>query len=271
MDMRNVLNRLATFRDSNWDCTFLPPTYLALSGLFYRGNGDEVQCAFCDGVMSGWSRVRSPRRNHQQLFPNCPMSKRLPQPISAEDFGEDVVEVYATTSVPIPGFHHYQVRFPTMMEYKARFSTFSEWPESKAQHPRVMAQAGFFYTGTSDLVQCFHCGRELERWVTEDGAWEEHARASPMCPFVIAQKGEHFVYEVQNRQAMESAKVCEKAALAYAARKTDNDPMEKVRCKVCLDKEVQVLFRPCNHLVCCHTCSDRLIQCPSDFKEKKEK
>ncbi|XP_055331223.1 baculoviral IAP repeat-containing protein 3-like [Paramacrobiotus metropolitanus] len=136
------------------------------------------------------------------------MSKRTPEPITAE--GEDVVEVWASAPVAIPGTYSYAVRFPDMMDYKARFSTFAEWPESKAQHPRVMAQAGWFYNGNGDCVQCFHCGRELERWVPTDGAWEEHARASPICPFVIAQKGEQYVHDVQTKQAKESAQICDK-------------------------------------------------------------
>lgn len=33
-------------------------------------------------------------------------------------------------------------------------------------------------------------------------------------------------------------------------------------CKVCFDREAVVAFAPCKHLVCCTTCSKRLVTCP---------
>lgn len=40
--------------------------------------------------------------------------------------------------------------------------------------------------------------------------------------------------------------------------------LRRVMCKICLEKEVEVLFLPCNHLVSCQSCNERLTQkiCP---------
>lgn len=40
--------------------------------------------------------------------------------------------------------------------------------------------------------------------------------------------------------------------------------LQRVVCKICLEKEVEVLFLPCNHLVSCQGCKERLAQkkCP---------
>lgn len=37
---------------------------------------------------------------------------------------------------------------------------------------------------------------------------------------------------------------------------------QKTKCKVCLDSEVGVVFRPCGHLCCCQTCAPRVQNCP---------
>jgi len=33
-------------------------------------------------------------------------------------------------------------------------------------------------------------------------------------------------------------------------------------CKICLDKESNIVFRPCNHLCCCKECSVQVTKCP---------
>lgn len=50
-----------------------------------------------------------------------------------------------------------------------------------------MAEAGFFYTGTSDdddSAACFVCGKLLDGWENEDEPWKEHEKHAPNCHFV---------------------------------------------------------------------------------------
>ena len=43
----------------------------------------------------------------------------------------------------------------------------------------------------------------------------------------------------------------------------ENGQLREARtCKVCLDKEVDTVFLPCGHLVCCRTCAPELRTCP---------
>lgn len=37
---------------------------------------------------------------------------------------------------------------------------------------------------------------------------------------------------------------------------------QRVKCKICLDEEVQIFFLPCGHLVTCERCATRLNRCP---------
>ena len=76
---------------------------------------------------------------------------------------------------------------PVHSYYKAelcRLESFSSWPPGLNQQPKELAQAGFFYTGSSDQVKCFYCDGGLESWEPEDSPWGEHCKWFPDCPFL---------------------------------------------------------------------------------------
>jgi len=65
--------RLATFYD--WPervASIVNPRDLAKTGLFYTGQTDRVQCAFCRGYLRNWVQGDVPADEHRRLFPDCP-------------------------------------------------------------------------------------------------------------------------------------------------------------------------------------------------------
>lgn len=53
----------------------------------------------------------------------------------------------------------------------------------------MLSDAGFFYTGISDFVQCFHCGGGLFAWRREDkNPLAVHEQYYPFCNFVRMQR-----------------------------------------------------------------------------------
>ncbi|ELT99769.1 hypothetical protein CAPTEDRAFT_30490, partial [Capitella teleta] len=45
--------------------------------------------------------------------------------------------------------------------------------------------------------------------------------------------------------------------------KRENEAMkESNTCKVCFDAEVNCVFLPCGHLVCCMSCAEQVSNCP---------
>jgi len=75
----------------------------------------------------------------------------------------------------------------------ARLKTFENWPNNAPQYVQALVDAGFFYTGTSDHVKCFQCGKGLKNWEETDIPDEEHARWHPTCPFVLLNKGKDYI------------------------------------------------------------------------------
>ncbi|XP_027132265.1 E3 ubiquitin-protein ligase XIAP-like [Larimichthys crocea] len=56
---------------------------------------------------------------------------------------------------------------------------------------------------------------------------------------------------------------------AAQAENQDEDPLESLRrlqrerqCKICMDRDIGIVFIPCGHLVSCKQCSVSLIKCP---------
>lgn len=70
-----------------------------------------------------------------------------------------------------------------------RLKTFSGFPVPFI-HPSLMAEAGFYYCGKSDKVQCAFCPIAIHRWVQRDIPICEHRKFSPGCPFVKKHYGE---------------------------------------------------------------------------------
>ncbi|KAM9850174.1 E3 ubiquitin-protein ligase XIAP [Aulostomus maculatus] len=56
---------------------------------------------------------------------------------------------------------------------------------------------------------------------------------------------------------------------ASNTRERDEDPLEKLRklqrekqCKICMDRDICIVFIPCGHLATCKECSQSLVKCP---------
>lgn len=74
---------------------------------------------------------------------------------------------------------------PHMRSEEARLQTFTAWLPAAPVRPRDLAQAGFYYLGQSDLVQCFCCGGMLSGWEAGDTTWGEHTEHFPNCFFIL--------------------------------------------------------------------------------------
>ena len=67
-----------------------------------------------------------------------------------------------------------------------RISTYStNWDVTTKPAVRDMAEAGFYYTGRSDIVRCFTCGLQLEKWFQSDIPLKEHQAHREECEFLF--------------------------------------------------------------------------------------
>ncbi|NWR28391.1 BIR7B protein, partial [Tachuris rubrigastra] len=261
--MRSVARRLRTFQ--RWPRTSpVSPRDLVEAGFFYVGPRDEVQCFCCGGVLKDWRAGDCPIIEHLNFFPSCKY-------ICGEDVGNQemlslqeifdtvdgqflsVLQGIVSEDTALPN----EPEYPEMVTEEMRLSTFQNWPQNSDIHPEQLARAGFFYTGRGDVVRCFYCDGGVRSWSFGDDPWREHAKWYPECEFLLHSKGREFVSSVQATFST--------TLLAPSQLSTEEQLrrlQEERMCKVCLDRDVSVVFVPCGHLVACGECALNLRLCP---------
>jgi baculoviral IAP repeat-containing protein 7/8 len=169
-----------------------------------------------------------------------------------------------------------------------REATFSNWPNQIVQRPDQLAKAGFYYTQRADGVTCYSCGGGLRQWKSHDDPWIEHARHyGDRCNYVQVIKGDLFVrmhfkkphlLPEQNERTITSVEVvrenlCDKSENESESKSDRNDESDKqnsdsnncqncIQCKICLSSEIQIIFIPCGHALCCAGCALTQEKCP---------
>jgi hypothetical protein len=69
-------------------------------------------------------------------------------------------------SVYVSFFTHHD-----MIQYEDRLQSFKNWSKQLMPDKYAMAEAGFLYTGQSDIVQCFGCNVWVSVLEKTDNAW----------------------------------------------------------------------------------------------------
>lgn len=239
-DMSVHENRLSTFTD--WPIASPSPASMAMAGFYYLGRGVEVRCAFCKVEMCSWKDGEDPASSHRRWAPQCPLFR----------------DAAAMLDVAAAAHHKYAVE-------SARLATFKNWPIGIRIDPRILADAGFFYTGCGDMIVCFFCGGGLKDWEAEDVPWEQHATWFSDCQYLKLVKGQEYVDKYAKRKEPESgsddAQQCPSAAETPPDDAQQHD--EASLCKICFDNERNVCFVPCGHVVACSKCAVALTKCPT--------
>jgi len=175
------------------------------------------------------------------------------------------------------------------------------WPPGLKQKPCELAEAGFYYLGTGDQVLCFYCDGGMHKWDPTDEPWTEHAKWFPQCGYLLTKKNPAFVDHIQrqlNTEAsfdsglsesgsdirsespndLEFGKLnLESTILPEVVKHKDTSShnpsiedllaenkrlKEEKLCKVCWEKDKEIVFIPCGHFSTCSECGLRFEKCP---------
>lgn len=104
---------------------------------------------------------------------------------------------------------------PEFSSFPSRFKTFNSLPSNTCQSKYSLAECGFKYSGTDDIVECFCCGITLHNWDRLDDPWIEHCRFSPRCVFILLLKGNQFVQNVLNKYCNTDNTICDCGSESY--------------------------------------------------------
>ena len=179
-------------------------------------------------------------------------------------------------------------KYPAFTAFSDRLETFivKAWPPGIIQKPQDIANAGMFYTGTSDYVICYYCGNGLYKWEPTDSVLFEHARHYPDCGYLnliasndnieirnLSEKRDSICISIDKIINLKSIfkkigisntmtwfpKCCKKVVYN---NKDSQDTKRDYFCKLCVEREANTLFLPCSHMMVCRYCATRLNKCP---------
>ncbi|PIO23032.1 hypothetical protein AB205_0041220, partial [Aquarana catesbeiana] len=164
--MRSELKRLKSVLAQN-PLSSWSPKEIARAGFFCTGLENSCQCFCCGLVLCQQFLYFTPMDQHRKFNPNCEFVK-----------GNDVGNI-SKYEVRVQ-LNTYQASHGEAMEdEQTRLQSFSGYPVYALVEPSALSQAGFFFTGTRDTVQCFSCGGCLGNWEENDDPWKEHAKWFP--------------------------------------------------------------------------------------------
>ena len=164
----------------------IPHLILVLSGFFFMGQEDLVQCFSCKVELDDWNDIDYTHERdyvHKRHFlnsPNCPHLRKEYLSIIINDVCLNVFSDY--------------------FDFGERFKSFRFWPISSIVSGRKLAEAGFFYENDGIRTQCHRCGVVKEDWKSEDDPFTSHTQLCPTCPHldtIAAAKEKDKVLEIE--------------------------------------------------------------------------
>lgn len=185
-----------------WPSNKLPSSQqMVEAGFFCCDVGDRVICIYCDLVCQQWTaHVDVPNEVHRAVSPNCIYVKSKLSSSSISTINENYSSLQASSVAPRTPCN------PAFSELPKRYSSFANWSTENLPSVEDLVQAGFFYTGTREIVSCFYCNGSLHKWGPNDNPKIEHVRFFPHCAYARQYCGEDLYQKVQRSKRVHDEK-----------------------------------------------------------------
>jgi hypothetical protein len=196
---------------SHWPHRTTPSQAQMVEAGFFNCNvGDRVICIYCNLICQQWTpHTDDPCEVHKTLSPNCiyvkaKLIRREPGSILIVN-ETGVGAVSGSRSVPSNSldqfrcneFVHTAACNAAYSELPKRTASFATWPNENLPSVDELVKAGFFYTGTKNIVTCFYCNGSLQNWGPNDNPTIEHARWFPHCAYAKQLCGDELYRKIQ--------------------------------------------------------------------------
>ncbi|CAM4939505.1 unnamed protein product [Rotaria socialis] len=105
------------------------------------------------------------------------------------------------------------------MEIPRRYASFATCPTENLPSVENLVKAGFFYTGSKNIVTCFYCNGSLQNWGVNDNPMIEHARWFPHCGYAKQLCGAELYRKIQESKRAQQ----EKAGINEPSKLCENE------------------------------------------------
>ena len=201
---------------SHWPHRTSPSQAQMIEAGFFNCNvGDRVICIYCNLICQQWTpHTDDPCDVHKTLSPNCPFVKGK---LIRREVGSILIvngTSAGATSNPLEQFRcnefvHTVACNAAYSELPKRMTSFASWPNENSPSVDDLVKAGFFYTGTKNIVTCFYCNGSLQNWGPNDNPTIEHARWFPHCAYAKQLCGDELYRKIQeSKRAQQGMLIC---------------------------------------------------------------
>ena len=139
---------------------------------------------------------------------------------------------------------------------QARLDSFKgyAWPVPNSKEE--IAKSGFYCLKSEDKVRCAFCDVILGDFEVHDIIDDDHKQHAPFCPFIHGLPvGNIPITPITCSEDVYVSKL--KTKITGLEKK-----LEKTKCKICLDREMDTIIFPCCHMMSCARCANQIISCP---------
>jgi hypothetical protein len=200
----DALQRVRRRTFSHWPHRISPSSAQMIEAGFFNCNvGDRVICIHCNLICQQWTpHTDDPCEVHKKLSPNCPyVTEKLSRSPTSSILSTNENPAKMTSNNHPPTSTNLQLLSaacnPTYAEVSQRRKSFATWPNENLPSVDDLAEAGFFYAGTKNIVTCFHCNGSLRNWGPNDNPKIEHARWFPHCAYAKQLCGDELHRKIQ--------------------------------------------------------------------------
>ncbi|XP_010608250.1 E3 ubiquitin-protein ligase XIAP isoform X1 [Fukomys damarensis] len=210
---------------------------LARAGFYALGEGDKVECFHCGGGLTDWKPSEDPWEQHAKWYPGC---KYL-----LEEKGQEYINSIHLT-------HSHEVSLVRTTEKTPSLS--KRIDDTVFQNPMVQEaiRMGFSFRDIKKIME--------EKTQTSGSNYV--SLEVLVADLVSAQK--------DNTQDESSQTSLQKE---ISTEEQLRRLQEEKLCKICMDRNIAIVFIPCGHLVTCKECAEAVDKCPMcytviTFKQK---
>ncbi|CAF3583567.1 unnamed protein product [Rotaria sp. Silwood1] len=193
----NLVQQVRRRTFSHWPHSTIPSSVQMIeAGFFHCNINDRVICIYCNLICEQWiPHTDDPYEIHKALSPACMYVKsKLIRPVDSsiiivnKSLTGTTSGNHSPTSINYSLLRSNDIMFtascnPAYSEIPKRHASFVTWPNENLPLVDDLVRAGFFYTGTNNIVTCFYCNGSLQNWSSNDNPMIEHARWFPHCSY----------------------------------------------------------------------------------------
>ena len=166
------------------------------AGFFYSGFGETGRCFYCGCVMTNIREqtLTMPLILHAVWFPTCRYVKNK----LTEDEIKQATAKYTHEEEKSKIAEYCKNKYES---FDLRLKTFESYEKNNGKvsdnYILDFVEAGFYYVGLENVVQCFSCSVIIFDIPNNQNVWSVHANLSPTCSHVLTEKGRTFIHEQQ--------------------------------------------------------------------------